>query len=219
MKLLRDILICALLAVLILAAYCGALFIRTATETTKAIPKEIADTRAQLICQVATLRVDALAEIDKQADGLRKELHGDANKVNAQVSAIRGQLDKRTGDALSRIDTAQATVDAFRTDLQPTLKNSAALVKDAQDSWDDSYDDVRNLLDSAEVTTTQAAETMQAISKVAPKVAASTEQNASNLAGITQDIHTITAAATKPKTFWGKAWAAITVASRFAGLM
>jgi hypothetical protein len=39
-----------------------------------------------------------------------------------------------------------------------------------------------------------------------------------NVDGITADVHTMTTAATKPKSFWGKVWAGITVTSRFAAL-
>jgi ABC-type transporter Mla subunit MlaD len=229
MKFLRDILICALLAVLILAAYCGALFIRTATETAKAVPGEIAQTRAALIGQMEALRVDALKEIDKQANGLRAELHGDVRLVNAQVFAITGQLNQRTGDALTRVDTAlsildkrtgevTATAAGIRTDLKPTLDRSAALAKDAQDSLDDNYYDAQNLLQSSEVAVTQIAQTAETVNKAAPDQLAAAQKTAAAVAGITTDVHTMTTAMLKPKTFWGKVWAGITVASRFAGL-
>jgi len=42
---------------------------------------------------------------------------------------------------------------------------------------------------------------------------------AANVDGITADVHTMTTAAAKPKSFWGKVWAGVTVASRFAGLL
>jgi hypothetical protein len=193
MKTLRDSLICCLLTCLIVAAYCGALLVRAATVTTAAVPQEIADTRAALTAQVAALRIDALAEIDKQANGLRAELHGDVRLVDRQLSAITGQLDKRTGDMLTRVDTALGMVDlrtgqalttvaGIRTDLAPALANAAALVKDAQDSWDDSYDDVRGLLDSSEVAVTQAAQTMQTINKAAAPTLAAEQKTADAVA-------------------------------------
>jgi hypothetical protein len=96
----------------------------------------------------------------------------------SRVDTALALVDSRTGQAL-------ATLAGIRTDLQPTLANSAALFKDAQDSWDDSYDDVRSLLDSTEVATTQAAQTLQVIREKTPKF---TE----DVTGITADFHDAT---------------------------
>jgi hypothetical protein len=233
MKLLREVLLCCLIACLISLAICGILLTRATTAAEYATPIELANTRIALVAQVQAARVDALKEIDKQADGLRAELHGDVRLVNAQVSAITGQLNQRTGDALRRIDTALQDVtpvlartstllsdaDVVVISARPVLANTAALVKDAQDSWDDSYDDVRSLLDSAEVTTTQAAQTLETINKATPDQLAAAQKTATAVAGITTDVHTATTAMLKPKSFFGKVWAGLTVASRFAGIL
>lgn len=223
MKLLREILLCSLIACLISLSICGILLTRATTAAEYATPIELAKTRAALIDQVDHLRIDSLKEIDKQADGLRAELHGDVRLANAQVSALRGQLNQRTGEALSMVDkrTGEVTAAAagIRADLKPALDNAAALVKDAQDSWDENYDDTVSLLDSAEVATTQIAQTMQTINQAAPAQLAAAQKTADAVAGITTDANTMTTAMLKPKSFWGKVWAGITVASRFAGLL
>jgi hypothetical protein len=229
----RQALTCVLLLTLIVVAVYAAGFALAATVAIASVPNEIKATRLALTEQVAALRIDAMTEIEMQANALSGELHGDVRLADAQVSAISGRLDKRVGDALVRVDVALAAVTGVRKDLQPVLasippavasagtaaQNAAALAKDAQDSLDDSYDDWRGLLDSAGVATTQTAQTMQTINAAAPAMAASAQKNADSVAGITADAHTMTTAMLKPKSVFGKIWAAITVASRFAGLL
>jgi hypothetical protein len=68
------------------------------------------------------------------------------------------------------------------TSLTAALQN---FVKDLQDSWDDSYDDMRGLLDSSVVATTQAAQTLQTVNaKAGPFTDA--------VAGIAADVHDAT---------------------------
>jgi len=126
-----------------------------------------------------------LAEVDKQTTGIRRD-----------ITNLLYSTDRRIGDALGRYDATLHLVDArtgealrtaagIRQDLQPTLAASAALVKDAQDSWDDSYDDVRGLLQSGEVAATQTAQTMETVRKEAP-------QFAGNVNAIAADFHDAT---------------------------
>jgi ABC-type transporter Mla subunit MlaD len=188
----RQILMCTLLAALTAVAIFAGLLLHAAAVTVAAVPGEIAATRSALIDQVAALRVDAFTEIDAQANELRGELHGDVRLVNAQASAISGQLDKRVGDSLGRVDVALAAITGLRADLQPALASIApfadsgrSLMKDGQDSLDDSYLDLRGLLESAEVATTQTAQTMQVVRENTPKFVG-------HINGIASDFHDAT---------------------------
>lgn len=135
-------------------------------------------------------------KLDAQLSGMRCDAVQVANAANARVGEALAVLDGRAKDALS-------LVSGVRADLQPVLSNSAALVKDAQDSLDDSYDDLRGLVQSGEVATTQVAQTMQTVNAhVGPVTDAVT--------GVAQDVHDATRNLDvkyfhPPKlTFWGK---------------
>ena len=188
------------------------------TETRVALVGEVRATRADLTAQVAAARRDVLVRSERQVAGLRADLV-------AETDAIRATADRRIGDTLARADAALATVEGIRADakpvidgaatamadVKPVLVNAAAFEKDAQDSWDDSYWDVKASVESGTVA-------MNQVAQAAEQMRSAAVTNAANVAGITGDIHTLTTAATKPKSVLGKIWAFVTTASRFAGL-
>jgi hypothetical protein len=98
-------------------------------------------------------------------------------------------LDRRTGDAMARIDAplattgtavndanaqlsaANGTLAGVREDLKPTLQETQTTVKDLRDSWDDLYWDVKASVESATVAARGVAEASEAAGKAAPKLA------------------------------------------------
>ena len=153
----------------------------------------LADRHAQQIEQDLRLRMDAaLEEV--------KALHGTSGQqltaALEETAAWRETTDRRLGDAIDRYDATlklaekrtegllQTAAD-IRSDLKPALDNTAAAVKDLQESWDDSYNDVRALLGSATVAATQTAQTLEVIRKTAPGTA-------KDVAGIAADFHDAT---------------------------
>jgi hypothetical protein len=229
----RAALVCVLLLAAIVVAIYAAGFVVAATVTIASVPAEMKAARADLAIQAKALRVESLKEIDRQANALRGELHGEAGLLDAQMSAlqkntfgelaaIRSTADKRTGESLARVDTALQAMTGIRADLQPVLKHAgsiAAQVDDAAPLYLDCEFNPDCAFNRFQGTSKAVEQTMQAVAKAAPKLAAAAVKNGDNVAGITTDIHTITKAATKPKSFFGKVWAGITVFSRFAGLL
>jgi hypothetical protein len=215
LKELRQVLVCALLASLILLAWEGAALERNMQATMSALPGEI-----------AAAREDIAGRADAQATALRRELVG-------QVAIARQRADSRIGDSLKRVDDAIGEVRELRADVKPVLDQAAAIEKsvpaviekagvaidkaaaieqDAKDSWDDEYFDVKASVESATVA-------MNTVAQAAPQMAAAAQKNADNMAGITGDLHTLTAGLTKKRSFWGKLWEGVKTASRFAGLL
>ena len=101
-------------------AFEGALLARAASGVA-ALPEQIALTRSALVAEVAATRkdlndqigaarVDVLTRSERQAERLRPDLF-------AETDAIRATADRRLGDTLARADSALATVEALRRDL------------------------------------------------------------------------------------------------------
>jgi hypothetical protein len=179
--------------------------VRPAIQSWARVPQQIADMQTavelvpgQIVGQVLPIaqaeiqaaRVGILAEVDKQATGLRGDL---LPRVDTALAIVDG----RTKDAL-------AQVAGVRSDLAPAITNAAALVKDAQDSIDDLYPDLKAAAESATVAITSTAYASQAVRDAAPQVAQSVIGIGKSADGIAADIHTATADFVRPKTFWQK---------------
>jgi hypothetical protein len=239
MKTVQQTLACILLAaVASLAVYC-VLLVRAATWAVAALPIQIQTTRAALIGEISATRVDLMQQIaasrhdlvgltQREADALRKDLMTEAE-------AIRTTTDRRLGDTLSRVDIALADVDSLRLDLKPSLDGAAAITAQVNDALplyldcDHNPDCVFNRYVGASKGVERAAENFGQMSQdvrgVLPPMLRTWSQigvdvagTTVNVDGIAADIHTMTTEALKPKSFMGKVWAGIGVASRFAGL-
>jgi len=131
MKMVRQLLICALLAALTALAVSAALFVRAATATVAAVPAEIRATRAALVGeadaarqdltrQLAATRAAALALSDRQATAFRAGLL-------AQTADLTSTTSRQIGGTLSQVDSTLAATASLERDLQPTLRHSAAI--------------------------------------------------------------------------------------------
>lgn len=230
MRELKAVLVCMLLAALASLALCGVMFVRAATEAVAELPGQVTATRDELRDQVAAARIDAFAEIGEARKELLAKSDAQLNAlrvdVMGQATAAREVADRRVGDSLGRVDAAIALAtpaaaavthlaEDTRAELKavtPVLANAAALEKDAQDSWDAMYDDLNAAVQSSNVVLTQ-------VGQAALESREAAVANTKSVAGITADVHAMTTAALKPKSFWGKVWAGVTVFSRFAGLL
>ncbi|MGB7761589.1 MAG: hypothetical protein WBL61_17290 [Bryobacteraceae bacterium] len=138
MKTVQQVFTCVLLAALAALAVAATIFVRSATVTVAAIPAEIrltcaalvreADaTRQDLTRELTAARIDALQLSDRQATAFRTGLL-------AQTAEFGGAAVLRLGGTLSRIDAAFATVPALERELRPTLRHSAAIAAQIDDS-------------------------------------------------------------------------------------
>jgi methyl-accepting chemotaxis protein len=98
---------------------------------------------------------------------------GDANKqLTGMRTDLSTNLQQSTATLQAVVREALEPVNGIRADLKPVLANAAALTKDAQDSLDDLYPDVRGLVESTDVAVTQTAQTMQTVREASPQIAA-----------------------------------------------
>jgi uncharacterized protein YoxC len=181
-----------------------------------AISGELAATRAALVREIADTREE-----------LRATVNGQAGDAQAKADRALTILDRRSGDALARVDALLATTGAavadasgqlaaanttlagIRQDVKPTIQETQATVKDLHDSWDDLYWDVKASVESATVAARGVAEASEAAGKAAPQLAAAAVKNGDNIAGVTADVHTATSAFVKPKSRWEKVKSAL----------
>lgn len=138
MKTVQQVLICGLLAALTALAVAATMFVRAATATVAAVPAEIRLTRAALLHeadaarqdlthQIAAARVTALALSDRQATAFR-------TGILAQTADFSDTAGRRIGGTLSQIDSALATTASLESELRPTLRHSAAIAAQIDDS-------------------------------------------------------------------------------------
>ena len=138
MKTVRQVFICALLAALIALAVAVTIFVRAATATVAAVPAEIRLTRAALVHQadaarqdlsnqLAAARVAAFTLSDRQATAFR-------TGILAQTAGFGDAASRQLGGTLSRIDTALATTTSLERELRPTLRHSADIAAQIDDS-------------------------------------------------------------------------------------
>ena len=215
MRQLKTALVCALSAALTGVALQAIFLLHAATVAARALPVavsgELAATRAALVTELRCTRTELLGAANAQAGATQQ-------KVDRALSI----LDRRTGDALARVDaaitvtntavgaanaqltSANGTLAGIRGDLKPSLQETQATVKDLRDSWDDLYWDVKASVESATVAARGVAEASEAAGKAAPKLADAAVKNGDNIAGITADVHTATTAFVKPKSTWQK---------------
>jgi hypothetical protein len=240
MKTVQQTLACILLAAVASLAVSSVLLVRAATGAVAALPDEIqatrsaligeiAATRADLMQQIAASRRDLLVRTEREADALRRD-------VMTQTAALVATSDRRLGDTLSRVDTALATVDALRQDLKPSLEGAAAITAqvngalplylDCDHNPDCVFNRYVGVSKGVERASLNFGQMSQDVRGALPPMLQTWKQIGADVAGITKnvdgisaDVHTMTAAAAKPKSFWGKVWAGISVMSRFAGLL
>jgi len=239
-KTVQQTLACILLASVASLAVYSVLLVRAATWAVAALPNEIRSARSALIGEIAATRADLMQQIaDSRSDLLtRSERQADAlrHDVMTETAALRTTADRRLGDTLARVDTALATADSLRQDLKPSLDSAAAITAqfngalplylDCDHNPDCLFNRYAGVSQSIERATLNFGQMSQDVRGALPPMLHTWNQigddvsgAAKNMDGITADVHTITTAAAKPKSFWGKVWAAITVASRFAGLL
>ena len=196
MKTVQQVLWCALLAALAAAAAYTILLLQAARTVVQAIPGEIECTREALAAeaaaarhdlngQVGAARQDLLARTERQAAALRTD-------AMSEVGEIRRAADRRVGDTLDRVDAALGKIEEIRGDMRPLLANSAALVTDAKDSWDDLYWDVKASVASATVAANQVGRMSVDIRAAVPGYVKTWNGIGGNIQGITANVDRLT---------------------------
>ncbi len=127
MKTVQQVLLCALLTALTVLAGYTAILIHVTTLTVAAIPREIAETRSELLREARATRRDVLVRTERQMAAIRVD-------AVTQLAQIRETADRRVGDTLARADAVLDAVNGIRDDLRPTLEHSATITGQVNDS-------------------------------------------------------------------------------------
>ena len=145
-------------------------------------------------------RVDvATGKADAQLTGMRADVQRVVDTADMRLWSLQGTVQSAVGIADKRLASIQD-------DARPVLVNTAALVKDTQDSLDDSYWTAKALIESATYATTQVAYTAESVRTIAPQFLATAQETNQHFAGIAGDVHVFTAKFTGPTTVKSKIW-------------
>jgi len=138
MKTVQQVFVCALLAALTALAVSLMLFVRAATAVVAAVPAEIGLTRAALVNEAAAARQDLTHELAAARIGALSLSDRQATAFGAgllaQTADFTGTVTLQLAGTLSRIDAALAATTSLERDLQPTLRHSAAIAAQIDDS-------------------------------------------------------------------------------------
>lgn len=176
------------------------------------IPAMLMHSQNALLLRVDRLQttVDALPSkvVPPVVAVAQAEIRHGVDSIDQRVGEGLSATDNRIGEAITAADARIGEV------LQPV----AALVKDAQDSWDDLYPDVRATVASATVATTSVALASESVRDAAPKVAESVVSVGQSSAAIAADVRREVDAITAPKKWWQKALGPAYLAGRLAAV-
>jgi len=213
MERIRNILVCALLAVIIGAVVQITICVQTVTVTARALPDEIRAARGDLIHQVEAVAKDVTNRADRQITDFRKE-------TLAEVEEIRQTADRRIGDTLTRVDAALGTVDQLHVSLQPAIDNTVAITANARDASavlfrrDALPAQLLGLTGAAKVTLGQTATTMREIQRATPQMLSTVQDIGDNVRATTEasteasrntaQVMANFARATKPLPVWAR---------------
>jgi hypothetical protein len=215
MKILKDVLICVLLSAVSALFIFLVVLVRDADKTVKAVPAEITATRSAVLAEIQSTRRELLATVNTQATVIRKT-------ADNRLASIQQMVDARTAQALqitdSRLADVTAQVAKVQADLHPVLANAASLTKDTQNSLDDNYWDLKALVESATVATTQVAQTAESVRQTAPQVAASVADISKSADGVAADVKKEADALVAPKKWWQKALGPVYTVARLVAL-
>jgi hypothetical protein len=166
MKLVRDVLVCVLLAVLVVAVVYGILFVRAATVVVAAVPGEVAATRTALIGEVRQTREDLNWQIlfvrEELTGQLSRVLDGDPGAKNpmdrtplrgaliGEIQAARKELlDPKTGQMTALRMDVMAEVRAIHSDSNKRFGDTLARADTALGKIEELRSDLKPVLDHA----------------------------------------------------------------------
>lgn len=158
----------------------------------RAVNAEAEATRAMISGQLTGIRGDVTTRTDaalRRVDTALRTLNTAEADANSQIAGARKNVEDIGKMADVRMaaltDVANSQLSGIRSDLKPTLTNSASLTKDVQESLDDVYWDVKASVESATVTANSMAQASEAVSAAVPHVVRQVD-------GITSDVHAVT---------------------------
>jgi hypothetical protein len=191
--------------------------LNTVNQMISRLPNEISATREMLVGQLADTRSQVLLEIDKQSALIRGDAKTELEGIRQDTMDL---LNSRTDSLLAILNIRSKeltdSVSALQGNVAGTLTGVNALTKDAQDSWDDLYYDVKASTESATVTLTSAAQASEAIRDAAPSIVKSVNTVSASAAAVSQDVKREADELTKPKKWYEKILGPVYTVARIA---
>jgi hypothetical protein len=128
MKTVREVLLCGLIAALIV-------LVISTVRAVDAVPAELRTARAALIGEASATRQELYAQVGDIAERSERQIAALRVDTLAEVDRIRGTADTHLGNieriADSRLQETTGTLAGIREDISPTLNNAAALTASA----------------------------------------------------------------------------------------
>lgn len=168
-------------------------------------PEQIAAIRAALTAEVEAIRTEAAYQMDQTRTGVLLQTGAAVQIADRRLGQTVALLDARTSYMASSVATIQR-------DLAPTLKNTAALTKDAQDTMDALYPDIQAATESVTVAATQGAQTAMTVRAAVPGILSGVrtlEDNSNATMAATAEVMKNLATATKPLPWWARVGLAV----------
>lgn len=200
LRLVRNVLICVLLATLSGVAVCACMLLRSTAMAVNAT----AATVATLPAEIHGAREELLASLDYHLTALQNSAAGairdQGNQLNASVARVASMAEGIQQDLRPALEALPPAVAQISGATTRTLGGVDALTADAdktvvdlRDSWDTLWPDVQGTTASATVAVTGLARAAEAVGNAAPSVAASVD-------GIAQAARREADEFTKPRT-------------------
>ncbi len=215
----RQILICAALAaltaLLIAATACICVIARTVEKLPVQLEDQIIISRNQALDEIAATRKELLAHLDKLEARADSRLGGIQRDARLELAATRELVAHELDANLARVDDALGVIYKSQSDLAPILAHVTQITLHADEASailfrrDALPAQVLGVLGATKVTMGETAQAMKVIRDSAPQVSLSTIATAKSIEGIAADVHQVTSAYLKPRTFWGKVWGGV----------
>jgi len=178
----------------------------------------IAATRRDLLAETNRIRTGLFARADRLLDLSDRDLRSLTARADRQFTAANAsiaELAKLRTDIAALLPPVRHTLDV--TSENADLLGRCATQDPVTSEWIGNPDCLANrlipALKSMEHIAAAGEKTAAAVAAVAPRLADATAANAQNIAGITADLHTITARIVKPKSLLGNVWEVLKIAT------
>jgi len=156
----------------------------------------IADTRKDLLKEVASIRTDVMARTDKALDI--------TDQTSKMVDTRLADITTKMTAQLDKANASIAEVAKVREDLRPVLGEAQETLNQTSGTIAVLRPQALGLMAATKVTMGTVAQTMRTVKDATPKLADATVQTGQNVAGITKDFHTFTSEFVKPQPWYKK---------------
>ena len=205
MQRLKSILTCLLLLCLSVLTLYTLKLLHDADVAARASAAELNRRIEQISRQVfqsSAILSEVAQQIGNTSRDMVKVASSAVDRADAQLSTTNATLAATAQHVGELAETTRETVAA----VKPAVEGVTSLAKDAQNSFDDVYPDVKASVESATVAITSTAQASEAIRDAAPTLVQSGVKIEQHVEAVAADFHREVDEVTKPKKWWQKAF-------------